>query len=294
MVHVAVDGKPFTDFVLRGGNAMKPYLWPLRSASGKEVTRKFPMDPTSLEGEPKDHPHQRGLWFAHARVNDCDFWNNESDYKTPARGKIVVTKISDVKNGAEEGSFRAEMDWVDHKEVTCVTETRLMTFRKKENLRIIDLDVTLAARVNATFADAKDGTVGIRLAAALEEPNAGPPGSGNTIIGTGLITNAEGETSKAVWGKVSKWMDVSGMVDGETVGVTVFDHPENPRPVHWHVRDYGLLAGNPFGLKVFSGDKNSPLDGSIVLKPGDTLRFRYRVVIHAGDAKAVEGAWGKF
>jgi len=73
-VQVEIDGKPFTDFILRGGEAMKPYLYPLRSASGKIVTRHFPIE--TVEGEPKDHPHQRGLWFSHERVNGFDFWNN--------------------------------------------------------------------------------------------------------------------------------------------------------------------------------------------------------------------------
>jgi len=74
---VEIDGKPFTDFVLRGGEAMKPYLHPLRSATGKIVTRHFPME--IVKGEPTDHPHQRGLWFAHDSVNGFDFWNNEAN-----------------------------------------------------------------------------------------------------------------------------------------------------------------------------------------------------------------------
>src|SRR6266550_9359575 len=87
-VRVEIDGKPFTDFILQGGEAMKPYLHPLRSATGRIVTRHFPME--TVEGEPKDHPHQRGLWFAHERVNGVDFWNNEANYTTPIRGGIVV------------------------------------------------------------------------------------------------------------------------------------------------------------------------------------------------------------
>src|SRR5215467_10961401 len=97
-VRVEVDGKPFTDFILRGDEAMKPYLYPLRSASGKIVTRHFPME--AVEGEPKDHPHQRGLWFAHEKVNGFDFWNNEASYKTPNRGRITVDKIIAKESGA--------------------------------------------------------------------------------------------------------------------------------------------------------------------------------------------------
>ncbi len=282
VVHVTIDDQPFTDFVLRGGNAMKPYLYPLRSATGKLVTRHFPME--TVEGEPKDHPHQRGLWFAHEGVNGFDFWNNEADYKTPNRGRIVVTKISDVQNGPAVGSFKADLDWTDPEGAKVLSESRTMTFRKTATLRIIDLDLTLTAPADVTFGDSKDGAFGIRLAPALEEPDGGPPKSGNTIPGTGTILNAEGESSKAVWGKPSNWIDYSGEIEGEKVGVTVFDHPANARRARWHVRNYGLLAANPFGLKVFTGDKTQ--DGSLVLKAGESLRLRYRVIIHPGDEKA--------
>lgn len=282
VIHVAIDGRPFTDFVLRGGNAMKPYLYPLRTATGKLVTRHFPME--KVEGEPTDHPHQRGLWFAHERVNGFDFWNNEADYKTPVRGRIVVTKISEVQNGPAAGSFKADLEWTDPNGAKVLDETRKMTFRKTPTLRMIDFDLTLTAPGDVTFGDSKDGAFGIRLAPALEEPDGGPAKSGNTIPGTGTIRNAEGESGKTVWGKPSNWIDYSGEIEGEKVGVTVFDHPENARRARWHVRNYGLLAANPFGLKVFTGDKTQ--DGSLTLKAGESLRLRYGVVIHPGDEKS--------
>jgi len=37
-------------------------LHPLRAADGKIVTRHFPME--MVEGESRDHPHHRGLWFS--------------------------------------------------------------------------------------------------------------------------------------------------------------------------------------------------------------------------------------
>ena len=42
-ISVVIDGKPFTDFFF-GGTAPKPYLWPLRAASGTVVTRGYPID----------------------------------------------------------------------------------------------------------------------------------------------------------------------------------------------------------------------------------------------------------
>ena len=92
----------------------------------------------------------------------------------------------------------------------------------------------VSASGEVTFGDSKDGAFGLRLAPALEEAEGGPPKSGNTIPGTGTIVNAEGATSKDVWGKPSNWVDYSGEIDGEKVGITMFDHPENSRRARWH------------------------------------------------------------
>src|SRR5947209_7771092 len=81
----------------------------------------------------------------------------------------------------------------------------------------------------------------------------------------------------------SYWRDWSSDVCSSDL-VTIFDHPGNSPRARWHVRAYGLFAANPFGLKVFTGDKSQ--DGSVTLEPGKTLRLRYRVVIHPGDAKS--------
>ena len=68
-------------------------------------------------------------------------------------------------------------------------------------------------------------------------------------------------------------------------GVVVFDHPGNPRhPTYWHARAYGLFATNIFGVHDFENDKAR--DGSLTIRPGQPLRFRFRVVIHPGDANA--------
>src|SRR5437763_4809818 len=84
-ISVEIDGKPFTDFYV-GQQTAKPYLHPLRSASGKIVTRGFPMV-TDIPGEAHDHPHHRGLWFTHGDVNGYDFWANEADQKGANKGK---------------------------------------------------------------------------------------------------------------------------------------------------------------------------------------------------------------
>jgi len=82
-------------------------------------------------------------------------------------------------------------------------------------------------------------------------------------------------------------VDYCGPVDGQTVGVAIFDNPANPRyPTDCHSRGCGLHAANIFGLHDFTGDKSQ--DGSMTIEPGNKLHFRYRVVIHTGDTASAK------
>jgi hypothetical protein len=285
-INVEINGKSFTDFYIGGPEVTKPYLHPLRAASGTYVTRMWPME--NVEEEKtirKDHPHQRGLWFAHESVNKLDFWNNEASYKTPNRGKIVLKKLDAVKDGAKSGTIAATFDWTDLEGKAVLVESRVMTFYAEPELRTIDFDIALTAAGPVTFGDSKDGAFGVRMRPVLQEQG-----------GTGHITNADGLAGeKQLWGKASNWCDYSGEAQGEKVGIAILDHPQNPRhPVRWHVRGYGLFAANPFGLAVFTGDKSQ--NGDMTLASGEKVRFRYRVVIHPGDAKSANlaQAWERY
>ncbi len=279
-VSVEIDGKPFTEFFV-SADANKPYLHPLRSASGKIVTRQFPMQ--LVEGERRDHPHHRALWFTHGDVNGYDFWANENSQAGARKGRILLKKIVDLKDGKKSGTIVATFDWLDPKGSPVLTETRRMTFYSEPSLRTIDFDISLTAVPKVTFGDTKEGTFAIRLAPSLEED---PKGAPATPKRTGMMRNAEGETTeKKVWGKRSPWADYSGEIEGERLGIAIFDHPGNPQhPTYWHSRAYGLFAANPFGVRDFENDKSK--NGSVTLEPGQSIRFRYRVIIHPGDFQA--------
>jgi hypothetical protein len=289
-IHVEIDSKPYADFVVKSDEAMKPYLYPLRAASGTIVTRHWPMEKVSAI-EPVDHQHQRGVWFGPDMVNGFDFWNNERSYKkTEISGYITLNKVSELKSGKKKGSIAATFDWIDPKGVKIVEESRQMTFYDRPKLRIIDFEINLTAVTQAKFGDGKDCCFGIRLAPQLQEDKViktkGKPDV--TIPGPpGLISNSEGKsTEKEVWGKPADWCDYSGEINGEKLGITIFDNPKNSRRARWHVRGYGLFAANPFGQSAFTGDKSQ--DGSVTLQPGEKLHFQYRVIIHPGDAKSAD------
>jgi hypothetical protein len=289
-IGVEINGKAFGDFYVAGKDTTKPYLWPLRAASGTYVTRMWPMEKVEEEASiaKPDHQHQRGLWFAHDNVNHLDFWNNEAGYPKPETlGKMVLKGEPQLQSGKDKGSLTATFEWVDMKgeHPPLLTEKRVMTFYSDKDARIFDVDILLTALQMVTFGDGKDGVLGIRMRPILQEDK-----------GTGHLANADGlETEKALWGKPSPWCDYSGVINGEKVGITIMDNPGNPRfPVRWHARAYGLFAANPFGLAALTNDKT--LSGAITLSPSQTLHYRYRIIVHAGDLKAanIPAQWARY
>ena len=101
----------------------------------------------------------------------------------------------------------------------------------------------------------------------------------------GQILNSEGQMDVAAWGQPASWVDYTGPIDDEIVGIAILNHPQSFRyPTHWHVRTYGLFAANPFGLSDFYGAKKD-VDGSLELKADDSFSLFYRVIFHRGTTK---------
>ena len=99
--------------------------------------------------------------------------------------------------------------------------------------------------------------------------------------------NSEGGVNeKPIFWKKAKWVDYSGPIQpGIQEGITLFDHPSNPNhPSGFHVRDDGWMgAALSFG---------APL----VIKPGEPLRLRYALHVHAGvpESAAIQKQWELF
>jgi hypothetical protein len=286
-IAVQIDGKPFTVFYIGGKDLNRPYLHPLRSASGTIVNRSFPSG--QLPGETTDHPHHAGLFYGHGDVNGYNYWAIQNVPTAPSKadatmGRIVLKNVASVKSGKESGTVDVALTWLKPDGKPLLTETRRMTFYAHPELRIIDFDFDFTAIDKVVFRDTKEGTFAMRMATALEEPAAKAKPDG--AMRTGKLLNAQGGEGEAnVWGKRSEWVDYSGVLDGEKVGVVMMDHPGNPRhPTYWHSRGYGLHSINPFGLHDFLNDPKQ--DGSLTVEPGNHVRFRYRVVVHPGVSPA--------
>src|SRR5277367_6503543 len=152
--NVDINGKPFTVFYT-APDEPKPYLAPLRAASGKLVTRQYPM--VKDLGESTDHPHHRGVWLGYKDVNGFNFWENELAYHNPKAGKVVAAEVK-IEGPSIKGSF----DWLAPTGEKVLREDRTMKFSGDATTRSIDFDITLTAEQPVTFGDDKDGAFAIR------------------------------------------------------------------------------------------------------------------------------------
>jgi len=279
-IAVEVNGKPFS--VLHFGKVQgKPYLHPLMTASGKAVTRGFPDAP--LPGDPTDRPHLRGLIIGHEKVSTpssggpLDFWENDPDpwYKHK-KGFIVVQEAKAAADGPDRGTIVLLNHWVTGEGQVWVVERRTLTFHgKPADSRMVDLDIELEAREEVTFHDEKDAILGLRLCLPF------------TRDMEGRLINSRGAVhQEGVRGNRAAWVDWVGDLQGEKVGVALFDHPSNRNyPNRWHARDFGQVNLGPFGGKIYAeyptADPKAQWDDwSLTLKPGEKLRLRYRLLIH--------------
>lgn len=275
-MRVEIDGELFTEYIFKG--APHVYFYPVIGPGKIPMTRNWPMK--EVEGEERDHVHHRSLWYSHGAVNGVDFWA-----ETGRAGKIVHDKFLEVKSGEESGVIRSMNKWVaPNGDVVCTSEQTFRVYARPTNERLFDFEVTLkAGEKEVVFGDTKEGTMAIRLAETMpSRPNKFNKGKlgGQVVLSTGA-------TNDAAWGKRGEWCDYYGPVGGKTLGVAIFDHPQNPRhPTWWHVRYYGLFAANPFGIHDFeTADKKPKGAGDMKIAPGQSVTFKYRFYLHEGDEK---------
>ncbi|MCA9120006.1 MAG: PmoA family protein [Planctomycetaceae bacterium] len=235
----------------------KPFFSPVYAPNGTSISR--PLE------NPADHKHHKGIWVSIDEVNEIKFWAED--------GKIenVSVETHDSKNGGP-GMLRVVNHWLGPDGKPVVIETtdigiypnRLMTY----NI------VFTVEDAPATFGDTKEGLFGFRMIDSMREKE------------TGKVVNADGQQgTEECWGQPSAWVDYYGEAGGQTVGVTLMDHPGNFRPSRYHVRNYGLFSISPFGEKAYT--KGTSEAAPVVIQKGESLRLRYAIYFHSGDT--VEG-----
>ncbi len=260
-VEITIGGEPFA-FFSTSKEYPKPFFSPVRSEGGAIITR-------GLE-KPEDHPHHKGVWISVDEVNGIKFWAE--------KGRIENQSVEIAESAGAPAGMKITNHWLGEDGKPLLVET---TDVKIFPNRLMAFDIHFTPAKGAglvTFEDTKEGLFGIRLGNTVREKGS-----------TGQVVNDEGvETSTMNWGKHSKWIDYSGPVDGKIHGAAIFDHPENPRPSRYHVRNYGLFTISPFGEKSYTNGKQPA--APVQLSPGQTYRLRYALYVHPGDAEQAKVA----
>jgi hypothetical protein len=290
-IDVLIGDKLFTSF-LYPDTLEKPVLYPLHAANGAIVTRGFPLEPRP--GEPTDHPHHIGMWLTYENVNELDFWNNSYAIpkdKKQSYGWIRTDNIQSMSDGLT-GKLAYHANWTNQQKEVLLEETTRFEFSGNAHQRMIDRITTLKAAKDITFADAKDGLFGLRLAHELEIPaEQSQKFTDNKGIVTIVKSNADkvaggtyltstGKRGNDAWSTRAVWCKAYGKIGKDSISVAIIDHPQNPNyPTFWHARGYGLFAANPLGEKVFTNGKS---EKNLRLKKGESVTFRYRIIINDG------------
>lgn len=296
-VEILANGQKFTEFIYPD-SMEKPVLYPIYASDGELITRGFPIAPR--EHDPVDHPHHIGLWLNYENVNGLDFWNNSFAIPADKKNKygwIKTNKIVEMKDG-KTGVLTYAASWQNQQKEELLQEKTSFFFSAEGSLRIIDRITTLTASRDVSFPDVKDGMLGLRVAHELELPskdnkefidnkgNVTTVKPSNDLV-TGNYVTGNNKQGDSAWGTRSPWCMLYGKKGADTISIAIIDHPGNVGyPTYWHARGYGLFAANPLGQKVFSNGKEQ-LNYS--LPKGQSVTFRYRVIINAGkDRLSVE------
>ena len=265
-VALTANGAEYTAYRYNIGFA-KPHIGPIVNKYGENITR--------YDFTVKEHPHHRSIWFSHGSVkvenaetgfvsDEVDTWNENPHY-----GYIKTQKITETVSGPVYCAFTAENMWTDENgNPLCNDVTTVTMSQPEDGITYLDVDLTLiAAYGRVTLGATKEaGPIAVRMDDNLRADR------------TGTLTNAWGAVGEGeIWMKRSDWSDYYGVTEGGHVaGVAVFDNEANEKyPTYWHSRNYGLFAPNRYYL-----------GGAEIIEAGESLNFKYRIVIHEGDTEA--------
>jgi hypothetical protein len=245
---IQAGGKLFTEY-LYPATEKYPYFYPvIGPRSGQSVTTRR---------EP-EYPHHSSIFFGCDRVNGGNYWQEGLE-----RGRIAHQSIKVLQAAGESVVFEQNCRWERPNAEAPFDDWRRITIAAPaRDVRCIDFEVKLTARTKVKIEKTNHSLFSARMAPDL------------CVRNGGQLINAAGDSGeKATFGKTSPWMDYRGRRGEFFEGVTLFDHARNPwTPTQWFTRDYGFFSPSPM---------NWLAAGLVEFAPGETIRLRYRILVHA-------------
>lgn len=251
-----------------GPSLKRPFLYPVIGPAGRSLTRMgHPHAPVS-------HSHHNSVWISHSDVGGVDFWSD--------RGEAVIfcDQVLQYEDGPNEAWMLSVNTWRERMwGPPLMKERRRICVEPIEGddwLMMIDLQLEPDGNQPVTLGQTPFGIIGVRMAKTIGVDDGG-----------GRILNSEGRINEEqVFHKRARWVDYSGPVTNEaTGGITLMDHPSNPdHPTPFHVRGDGWMGAC------------LTLNRPLAIQPGEPLRLRYGLWMHAGvpGAEQADVRWQDF
>jgi hypothetical protein len=251
-IEFRINGNLFTSYILSEFEKY-PFFFPVNGPSNASVT--------SMRNA--NYPHHSSLFFGCDKVNVGNYWQEGLE-----EGQIVSLRADILETGGEKAVVENECIWKRPGADAPVKDKRRITVSALSPEKFqIDFDIVMEMLMDVTIEKTNHSLFSGRLDPDL------------AVINGGIMINAESKTGeKDTFGKRSAWMDYHGERMGKTEGMAILQHPSNEWfPAPWFTRDYGFFSPTPMYWP--ENDKN------IVIKKGEQIKLRYRVIVHTGDHK---------
>ena len=245
----------------------RPFVFPIAGPSGRSLTRMgHPRDPES-------HSHHNSVWISHQNVDGANFWDDRS------AARIAHQRVLRLEDGPDAAFVETENAWLDQDGKPVLRELRRTGVRALpggEWLLLLDLQFEAPGERAVTLGETAFGLLGVRMAKTIGVRDGG-----------GTIRNSEGGVDEAgCFRKPARWCDYSGPITtAASEGLALMDHPMNlNHPVPFHVRDDGWMGAA------------LTFPGAHAIRPGEPMRLRYGLYVHAGIPPAAElqARWEEF
>lgn len=238
----------------------RSYLFPLCTPAGITV----------LNESPPDHLFHQGIRVAQDFLNGHNFW--APGLAGRAMHRQIRYKIDEAvdENGV---TLTEHLAWVTEAGQHIMGETRTVRFEAWEAFHFVEVTSIWHATYDEIYVSpTKEGGLGMRVHWQLETSNGGQ-----------IRSSAGGTGESEVFDSHAEWIEVSGLVGDQPVGVVMMPHP-SMTSVPWFSRDYGL--------HLYSPQRHQPLH--LGIDETTTLRVAFATYDGVCDGSQAKRAWERY
>ncbi|MFG6192401.1 PmoA family protein [Nonomuraea sp. JJY05] len=246
----------------------KPYLHPIRTLGGRLVSLF----------RPHDHVWHKGIAWSLPHVGEHNFWGGPTYVhgrfyvQLENNGSATHREMTTLAATGERVELGHTLDWTAQAGAPVIEERRSLA------AHVVD-EGTWALVFDTEMTNVSGGTLAFGSPTTKGRENAGYGGlfwRGPRSFTGGIIQSPAGAGGDELRGTRAEWFGFRGRHDetGDHSTIVVVDAADNPQhPPQWFARseDFACLCPAPF----FSEE--------VELPDGQSLRFRYAVVIADGD-----------